>query len=130
LIPLESNDDSILHSSKDHEDLSWDRLPATIQKAAKILGYDNKLWDTDKDPEPAKKDWDELSPAERNAASTLQYNKISWERRKAEEPCGVVNHEVIIVDNDDSEPSSINFDEYDWDERHQGAGLQQEDVGC
>jgi hypothetical protein len=52
------------------------------------------------------------------------------EQRKAEEPCGVVNHEVIIDDNDDSEPSSINFDKYDWDECHQGAGLQQEDVGC
>jgi hypothetical protein len=178
-----------------YDEYDWEELHTVIQNAAAVLGYNEKIWNTDGAPASDDKYWRELSEAERKAAKKLGYNEEKWddgsqeeghtvnnpskadevvagsgdisssreppssgsfvwkelpgellgsiskmlsfeesissnekkeqdsspfenemERRKAEEPCGVVNHEVILDDNDDGDPSSINIDECDWDE--------------
>lgn len=62
-----------------YEDYDWDELPAEVQAAAKVLGYDQKKWDKGVEVPCEDKDWEELSPAEQAAATTLGYDEDSWD---------------------------------------------------
>lgn len=50
-------------------------LPKEVQEAAKVLGYDKKMWDNDKEAETEDLDWCELTPAQQKAAEVLGYNQ-------------------------------------------------------
>jgi hypothetical protein len=53
---------------KDYEEYDWEDLPEKIQAAYKVLGYDEEMWDYDKDAPSEDKDWEELTEAEQKAA--------------------------------------------------------------
>ena len=62
-----------------YDDYDWDELPEDIQDAAKVLGYDKKMWNKDKEPKESDKDWEELSSEQQEAASKLGYDQTSWD---------------------------------------------------
>ena len=69
-----------------YDDFDWAELPADVQEAATVLGYDENIWDIGL---PAATDdlaWEELSPEQQAAAALFGYNEEIWdeeERRKA-----------------------------------------------
>jgi monoamine oxidase len=87
-----NNDKNKKHALYEHVD--WDRLPSHVREAAKLLGYDETLWDNDEDdddddrsvlvaPPPASdKDWLQLAPDEQRAAQTLGYTKQMWDEEE------------------------------------------------
>ena len=58
--------------------MDWDELPADAQKAAKVLGYDQNIWDKKGTPPSDDKYWQELSDMEQRAAAKLGYNRDKW----------------------------------------------------
>ena len=64
----------------DWDEKDWNDLPENIQKAAGVLGYDQKTWDDDDDIETphTEKDWQDLSDELQTAAKTLGYTKERW----------------------------------------------------
>lgn len=56
----------------------WCKLPPQKRSAGKILGYNERLWNSDKETRVSEKEWKELSAEEREAASTLGYNETKW----------------------------------------------------
>ena len=66
----------------EYEDDDWDELPAEIQKLCEGIGYTQKLWDKDKDPECFDKDWEELTPTEQDAAAKLGYTPETWDEEE------------------------------------------------
>jgi hypothetical protein len=63
----------------DYDDCDWDDLPLVVQKAALTLGYNQSLWDANKEPSQADKYWRHLNQEEREAAETLGYNEEKWD---------------------------------------------------
>jgi hypothetical protein len=57
----------------------WDELPKDAQAAAKTLGYNEKIWDSNGKAPSDSKDWDDLSEAEQAAAKVLGYDEDSWD---------------------------------------------------
>jgi hypothetical protein len=55
----------------------WSSLPANVQNAWTLLGYDEELWDDGE--EPLDKSWDELSSEQKQAARFLGFDKLSWD---------------------------------------------------
>lgn len=60
------------------EDYDWIELPANVQEAAKILGYNKGAWDHDVKTDHFNKDWNELSKAQQSAAATMGWEKQTW----------------------------------------------------
>ena len=63
-----------------YDDFDWVELPNTVQAAAKVLGYNEKMWDNDKAPPTEDKDWEELTEAEKAAATKLGYTQATWDQ--------------------------------------------------
>eukprot|EP00977_Amphora_coffeiformis_P015902 scaffold4786_cov198-Amphora_coffeaeformis.AAC.14 len=62
-----------------YDDYDWDELPADIQEAATVLGYNKMIWDNDGKAPCEDKDWEELTPAEETAAEKLGYSEETWD---------------------------------------------------
>ena len=60
------------------DDYDWCELPSEKLLAAKVLGYNERLWESGEEPRSSEKDWNELSVDERRAAMTLGYNETKW----------------------------------------------------
>ena len=57
---------------KQHEhgyDKYWEDLPADLQEAAQVLGWDQELWDSDRKVSSETRGWQDLSPTEQEAAT-------------------------------------------------------------
>uniref|UniRef100_A0A7S4JX28 Multidrug and toxin extrusion protein n=1 Tax=Odontella aurita TaxID=265563 RepID=A0A7S4JX28_9STRA len=63
-----------------YDDYDWNELSAKVQDAARVLGYNQRIWDDGGKALSEEKDWNELTEAEQNAAMTLGYNSIMWDR--------------------------------------------------
>eukprot|EP00814_Leptocylindrus_danicus_P009110 CAMPEP_0116031480 /NCGR_PEP_ID=MMETSP0321-20121206/17536_1 /TAXON_ID=163516 /ORGANISM="Leptocylindrus danicus var. danicus, Strain B650" /LENGTH=73 /DNA_ID=CAMNT_0003506607 /DNA_START=87 /DNA_END=308 /DNA_ORIENTATION=+ len=61
-----------------YDDYDWSELPADAKKAAETLGYDKKMWDSDKEPKICDNYWKDLTAAQQSAAAVLGYNETSW----------------------------------------------------
>ena len=52
-----------------------------MKEAAAVLGYTEKLWDEDKDPDGLDDlDWSELTLEQQAAASVLGYTQEKWDK--------------------------------------------------
>jgi hypothetical protein len=50
-------------------------------QAAKVLGYNKRLWDDDDDDtDISEKNWGDLNAVEQAAAETLGYTRASWNK--------------------------------------------------
>ena len=86
----------------DFDDMDWDELPARAQRAAGVLGYTRKMWDSD-EPSPVEdKYWQELTKKEQMAARDLGYKKEKWN------PDGHSERET------DEEEQPGNFEKMKW----------------
>jgi hypothetical protein len=65
---------------KNYEEYDWEDLPEKIQKAYMVLGYNEDMWDEDKDAPSEDKDWEELTEEEKNAAKVLGFNEKKWDK--------------------------------------------------
>jgi len=102
------------------EEYDWIELPANVQEAAKVLGYNKGSWDHDVKTEHFNKDWNELSIVQQNAATILGYTPKMW--------CDDVDDVEVEVEveydnnNNENEVSSggvdnvDKYEEFDWDE--------------
>jgi signal recognition particle subunit SEC65 len=86
-------------SSKLWDDFDWDELPDDIKKAARVLGFTAKIWDTNKEPKSSDKDWKELTAAEQEAAEKLGHNQLEW-------------------DSDGDSAPVVNYDDSTWRKLH------------
>ena len=57
----------------------WDMLTRTEQLAARMLGFDQLLWDNGVSPPETRRLWSELRPTLRSAAELLGYVQASWD---------------------------------------------------
>ncbi len=48
-------------------------------ESAAALGYNQKIWDADEEPDACDEDWKDLTAAQQKAATVLGYNKKSWD---------------------------------------------------
>jgi hypothetical protein len=55
-------------------------LPEEIREAAKLLGYDKEIWDTDDEPSDCDEWWKDLSKEQQEAALKLGYSAESWNK--------------------------------------------------
>ena len=62
----------------EYEEYDWAELPADALAAAKTLGYNENIWDTDKQVEADDCDWDELTSEQQAAAKVLGYSEKTW----------------------------------------------------
>eukprot|EP00574_Skeletonema_japonicum_P006660 CAMPEP_0201714626 /NCGR_PEP_ID=MMETSP0593-20130828/1024_1 /ASSEMBLY_ACC=CAM_ASM_000672 /TAXON_ID=267983 /ORGANISM="Skeletonema japonicum, Strain CCMP2506" /LENGTH=67 /DNA_ID=CAMNT_0048203917 /DNA_START=22 /DNA_END=225 /DNA_ORIENTATION=+ len=62
-----------------YDDYDWEELSAEVQAAAAALGYNQKIWDADEEPDACDEDWKDLTAAQQKAATVLGYNKKSWD---------------------------------------------------
>eukprot|EP00579_Thalassiosira_antarctica_P002174 CAMPEP_0201865104 /NCGR_PEP_ID=MMETSP0902-20130614/14_1 /ASSEMBLY_ACC=CAM_ASM_000551 /TAXON_ID=420261 /ORGANISM="Thalassiosira antarctica, Strain CCMP982" /LENGTH=68 /DNA_ID=CAMNT_0048389745 /DNA_START=48 /DNA_END=254 /DNA_ORIENTATION=+ len=62
-----------------YDDLDWKELPQDVMEAAKKLGFDEKMWDKDKDSKCCDEVWDDLDDNQRQAAGVLGYTKETWD---------------------------------------------------
>ena len=63
-----------------YEEQDWSELPASAQKAAKVLGFTQQMWDDNEWPaavEEAK--WEDITGEKKKALHVLGYNKWDWE---------------------------------------------------
>jgi len=63
----------------DIDDKHWDELSPPLQTAAAKLGYSQKLWDDDQEPEQSDRNWIELTSEQREAAGLLGYTQVTWD---------------------------------------------------
>lgn len=63
-----------------YDDYDWEELPAEAKAAAAVLGFTQKLWDEDDEPDACDEYWKDLTPAQQQAATVLGYNKKSWDK--------------------------------------------------
>ena len=63
----------------EYDEYDWSELPAEVQKAAAVLGYNAKKWDADEETDFEDCDWDELNAEQQKAAAVLGYNKQKWD---------------------------------------------------
>ena len=64
------------------EDLTWDEMQPSEQKAWRKLGWTRQMWDSTADnayPLSEEKDWIELTDFERRALLDLGYTAKTWE---------------------------------------------------
>lgn len=54
--------------------------PKDVQDAAKLLGYNKKLWDSDEEPDECDVYWKKLSPEQQEAATKLGYSQKAWDK--------------------------------------------------
>jgi len=62
-----------------YDDYDWLELPPHIQDAAAVLGYNQRLWDSDGVSWSDDEDWDDLPLEAQEAAALLGYDKCSWD---------------------------------------------------
>jgi hypothetical protein len=62
-----------------YDGYDWDELPQDVQEAAKVLGFNAKLWDDDKMPDECDEYWKDLTPEQQSAAAKLGYDQTSWD---------------------------------------------------
>jgi hypothetical protein len=64
------------------EQLGWEELQPSEQKAWATLGWTAEMWEDESDaaiPPSEYKDWDELSETEQHALTDLGYTPETWE---------------------------------------------------
>lgn len=61
------------------EDSDWKELPADIEAAAKVIGYDQNSWDNDKTPAICNKYFKDLTSDQKAAATKLGYTAATWD---------------------------------------------------
>jgi hypothetical protein len=59
-------------------DLDWECLPAEIQAAYMVLGYNQNEWDNSIEVATDSMEWDMLSPVEQEAALFIGYTEMVW----------------------------------------------------
>lgn len=64
--------------NEEEDRLDWEDLPDDVRDAAQILGYDQTIWDSNRDLDIFDTDWEQLTTEEREAAKELGYTKSSW----------------------------------------------------
>jgi len=57
----------------------WSRLSPQQQNCARMLGYNQEMWDMGYSSAQAEVDWAELSEQQRRAATTLGWDEESWD---------------------------------------------------
>jgi len=62
----------------DYSDNDWDELSADVQAAAKLLGWTDKLWQSDVEPPECDFEWEALTKEQQEAAVKLGYTQESW----------------------------------------------------
>lgn len=62
-----------------YEDYDWEELPADIQEAAELLGFNEELWDNDDETDECDEWWKDLTPAQQEAATKLGYTQETWD---------------------------------------------------
>ena len=62
-----------------YEDYDWKELPDDAKDAAKVLGYNKKMWNNNREPECCDEYWDDLTNEQQEAATVLGYDKKSWD---------------------------------------------------
>jgi hypothetical protein len=55
-----------------------DELPAEIQAAAALLGYNKKYWDKDKTPVECDEDWEDLTPEQQEYVDLCVCVGVFW----------------------------------------------------
>jgi hypothetical protein len=94
--------------SPDSERWDWDELSPKIKRAARILGYNPAMWESEMIPSIMKQPWRKLSLQEQEAAINLTgHTKDSWDARK--------EVETFDVDEDDDD-SVVSLMELNWTE--------------
>jgi len=63
----------------EYDDYDWNALPDDIKNAAKTLGYDEQIWDSDGKTPSDEKDWEELTAEQQAAAKVLGYDEEKWD---------------------------------------------------
>lgn len=64
---------------EDWDDYDWEELPPHMKDAAKVLGWDQKLWDEDGEADTEDLDWGELTHEQRKAAEQFGYHPKLWD---------------------------------------------------
>ena len=74
------DDSESMESEEDpYDDFDWIDLPSRVQQAAKVLGYDERLWNNDLPSRLDSSDWDELTLEQQGAAMILNYTQTKWD---------------------------------------------------
>lgn len=60
-------------------DLSFAQLPAHLQHACAVLGYNQYIWDNDKPSQCSSSAWSALTPEQQQAGSQLGYTGALWD---------------------------------------------------
>lgn len=66
-----------------YDDYDWKELPEEVKAAAKVLGYNKKMWNKDEEPAVSDEYWDDLTPEQQQAAATIGYTKETWDSEGA-----------------------------------------------
>ncbi|KAL3902328.1 MAG: hypothetical protein SGARI_005891 [Bacillariaceae sp.] len=83
----------------------------TAKAAAKVLGYDEKLWDSDEDSAYGEKTFEQLSSDEKRAAMLLGASTLDGEEAKFN---GIYWEQ--ISDEIKGHASALGFDQHKWDD--------------
>jgi hypothetical protein len=62
-----------------YAEYDWADLPGNVKQAAKVLGYNEELWDDDEDTPISKKSWGELTTEQKAAAAEIGYVQGTWD---------------------------------------------------
>ena len=72
----------ILSPEEIYGDSWWADLPKDIQRAFKVLGWDQVSWDTGVPPPSENMLWDELTLAMQSAARVIGYTQETWDQEE------------------------------------------------
>lgn len=67
------------HVATKYDDYDWKELPPEAQEAAKVLGYNKKIWNNDGKVPCEDNDWEELTQEQQDAAAVLGYDQKTWD---------------------------------------------------
>ena len=61
-----------------YDDHDWSELPDDAKAAAKVLGFNKKMWNGDREPASCDENWTDLTKEQQEAAAVLGYDEKSW----------------------------------------------------
>lgn len=88
----------------DYNDYDFEELPTKVKKAAKLLGYSPRTWNTGGSIPIENEDWADLTVAQQNAACTLGYTRIRWDY--SEPPA-----KAVVYNKKNASDSTVPWDE-------------------
>ena len=63
-----------------YDEQDWSDIPAAAQKAAKVLGFTQQMWDDNEWPAAVEEaEWEDITGEKKKALHVLGYNKWDWE---------------------------------------------------